>query len=311
MAEETPAAAPVARRPSLLLTQRRGLRFGVALFRSPWSAFAALCLLTGSGWILDAALPAALPGAFESLFDNASLALLFFLANRPRPRFPVKVLGYLALLLAVPGALVSLVDGRLSTTTIVLIYTLIPAATIFFAAQSSESDLLSLLGPALAEVAGAALILPFALPQSAAAWSWLGAIVLSALAAAMAALRLHTLLAGSPLLPVAAQAAAACSLVALPLYLGLRPTIVLLTWPQALLSESVHLAVLAATLLLTVRLLRDLGPIAFSTRCLLIPLVTIVEGYALLHPIASWTLPAGILLIVGGSLLLLRAEYPA
>ena len=84
---------------------------------------------------------------------------------------------------------------------------------------------------------------------------------------------------------------------------------VLLTWPQALLSETVHLATTAATLLLTVRLLRRaIKPIAFSTRYLLIPLVTIAEGYFFLHPHAPWTLPVGAALLAGGSYLIIRTR---
>ena len=184
-----------------------------------------------------------------------------------------------------------------------------PAATIFFAAQFSDSDLLPNLGPALAGIAGTALILPFAIPSSTAGTLWLAAIILSALAAALAALRLYKLVATAGILQTATLAAATTALIALPLYAYERPTLVLLTWQQALLSASVHLAITAATLLLTVRLVRTLSPVAFSTRFFLIPLVTIVEGYLLLHPNAPWTLPVGAALLAGGSYFLLRDQH--
>ncbi len=272
-------------------------------------AFTALCLVAGSGWIVDAALPDALPGALGLLFDSALLALIFFLTGgRQLPRAPLRILGYAALLVAAPVALASLSSGHLSSTTIVLVYTLVPAATVFFAAQASHQDLLPLLGPALAGVAGAALILPFTLPSSLAGQLSLAALILSALAAGVAGFRLHTLLAGTRTFPVAALSASASTLVALILYAVERPTFVLLTKPQVLVGETVHLATLAATLIFTIRLLRDLPPIAFSTRYLLAPGVTIAEGYLILHPHTGWTLAAGLLLLAGGSALLLRAE---
>ncbi len=271
--------------------------------------FALLCLLTGSAWIVDAALPAALPGALGLLINSAILALVFYLAHRKLPKFAAQILACAALIFSVPGALASLSDGHLSSTTIVLIYTLVPAATIFFAAQSTQSELLPNLGPALAGIAGAALILPFALPASTAGTLWLLAMILSALAAAYAALRLHRLLIDAATCPTAALAAAANALIAAPLYAFQRPTLVLLTWPQALLSETVHLSITAATLILSVRLLRGTDPIAFSTRYLLIPLVTIAEGYFFLHPHAPWTLPVGAALLAGGSWLLLRNPH--
>ena len=125
------------------------------------SAFTTLCLLTGSAWILDAALPAALPGTLGLLVDNAILALVFYLPSRELPASNIKIFAYAALVLAVPGALATLSDGHLSSTTIVLIYTLVPAATIFLRRPVFELRAsLRASAPALAALAGAALILP-------------------------------------------------------------------------------------------------------------------------------------------------------
>ena len=222
---------------------------------------------------------------------------------------PTAILAQITLLFAVPSALTSLSYGHLSSTTIVLVYTLVPAATAFFAAQSTEQDLLRPLGPALAGAMGAALILPCALPSSAAGWLWLGAFLLSAVLSGFAILRLHALLAGQDTLPATTIAAFSVAAVALPLYVVQRPTLVLLTWQQALLSQTVHLVIDAVTLLLAVRLLRDLTPAAFSTRYFLVPLVTILEGFLILHPKANWPLAGGHpWLLGGGSALLLRGD---
>ena len=276
------------------------------------AAFTALCLLGGSSWIAAATLPAVLTGSLNLLIDHVLLTVIFITVKRKRlPPATPRILFYFVLLLALPGALASLVAGHLSSTTVVLVYTLVPAATIFFAAQASQADLLLNLGPALAGIAGAALILPFALPVSSTGKLWLAGIVVSALAAAFAALRLHTLLASVPGISVASLAAAAYAFIALPLNVYQRPTFVLLAWPQALLSEAVQLALEAATLLLTVRLLRDLAPVAFSTRYFLIPFVTIAEGYFIMHPRVPWTLFGGVTLLAGGSFLLFRDQQPA
>lgn len=272
-------------------------------------AFTGLCLLAGSDWMLDELLPTALPGTLGLLVNSAVLALLLFVWSRcVFPTASLAIFGYAALIFALPVAFVSLAGGRLSSTTIVLVYTLIPPATVFFAAQSSEQDLLRGLGPALAGMAGAALILPFSLPSSLKGEFWLGAMVLSAMAAGWAGLRLHPLLAKTSVVSGAMLAAVGVALAAIPLYALERPSVLLLTWPQVLLSESVRLGVQAATLLLSFRILRDLNPVASSTRFFLIPLVTIAEGYFLLHPTAAWTLPAGALLLAGGSARLLRGE---
>ena len=272
-------------------------------------SYIALCLLAGSGWILDQALPPALPGALGFLVDGTLLTLSFgAIAKLRLPSFSPATLACCAIVFALPGALAVLAQGRLSDPTIVLIYTLVPAATIFFAAQTSQQEMLPALGPALAALTGAALILPFTLPSSLAGRLFLAAVIASALAVGFAGLRLHTLLQRTGSLAAATLAACATVLVALPLY-GIRsPLPILLSWRQTLLSVSVHLLLEAATIFLTVRLLRDLTPIAFSTRYLLIPLVTIGEGYLILRPTPHWTLVAGVLLLVGGSSLLLRGD---
>ncbi len=273
-------------------------------------AYATLCLLAGSGWILDAEFPNPLPPALSLFVTNLVLAGACFLAARRKlpPSLP-SILACAALLFFVPSALTLLAGGRLSSTTIVLVYTLVPAATVFFAAQVAQRDFLGLLGPALAGIAGAALILPFALPSSSAGILWLAAIVLSALAAAFAGLRLHTLLHETSIVSSAALAASACALGALPLIASQHSTRPLLPWPQTVLTDGIQFGIQGAILLLTVRLLRDTDPVAFSTRFLLIPLVTIAEGYLLLHPRLTWTLVAGAALLAGGSALLLRPEH--
>ncbi len=52
---------------------------------------------------------------------------------------------------------------------------------------------------------------------------------------------------------------------------------------------------------LTVWLLREIDPVRFSARFLVIPLVTIVEGLALLRPEVTGRMVAGMVLLSGGA----------
>jgi hypothetical protein len=60
--------------------------------------------------------------------------------------------------------------------------------------------------------------------------------------------------------------------------------------------------------LLTVWLLREMPPVRFSARWLLVVLVMIVESYALERPALTWTAALGVALVAGGALGLLRAD---
>ena len=61
-------------------------------------------------------------------------------------------------------------------------------------------------------------------------------------------------------------------------------------------------------LLLTVWLLREMTPVRFAARYLVVPLVTIVEGFLLVRPAWNWTMGAGFVLLAGGCAGLLRAD---
>ena len=281
--------------------------------------FTALCLLAGSGWIVDEFSPPVLDGMLRVAVHMGLLAMLFALGwlfkrnARISPRLCLEVtLGGVALI--VPPSLISFAaSGKVTSLDEELCFVLIPALVVFLTAQSSvtfgaaESPL-RLLIPALAALGGAALLLPFTMPPTAAGKAWLGGLFVAALLSAYAAVRLHRSLAGVGVLPAAVMVAGAAAIVAAVFYrVGYLP--VSQFTAMAATVEALRCVLLEGpALLLTVWLLREMQPVAVSTRYLLVPLVTIVESYVIERPHADWTVFAGMILMGGGSFLLLRGN---
>ena len=136
----------------------------------------------------------------------------------------------------------------------------------------------------------------------------MGAVVCAAVLAGVAAVRLRRLLAETGWLRGAAVICGATSLVAGALcrvgWTGVGDR-----GATAVGTEVARCLVLDGSMVsLTVWLLRQMPPTAFSSRYLLVPLVTVVEGFLLLRPGGSWTLVAGLGLMAGGSAWLLMDD---
>ncbi len=283
--------------------------------RRVWFGFAALCVLSGSGWALDEVAPGLLRGLARMAVHDGALALAFGVMSM-RQRGAKKWLG-LALaavaIFAVPQILFAAAGGHVSGTTVLLIFLLVPAVVVFVVAQQAAGfgngeSVLRFLVPALAGLLGAFLMLPFDWPPSTAGRLWLVAIAASAVLAGFAAVRLYRLLQGVGVLRGAAFMFGASSLAA--------ATFCWVDWSGnpgwngvIALGEAVRLAAVEAPiLLLTVWLFREMKPVRFSARVLMVPVVMIVEGYVVMRPSVGWTTALGVVLLAGGAVGLLRAD---
>lgn len=281
-----------------------------------WLAFTTLCLLSGSGWLVAEWQPETLPGLLPVALRSGLLAILFWVLDRRRhsssPWVPAGTLASLfawfVLMAALPTVMIVHAGEHLSPLTETLVFALTPVLVVFFVAQRAagfgvQESPLRLLAPALAGLAGAALLLPFHLPSSGAGQAWLLALLVTAAASAWAAVQLHRQLAGVPVLRAAAIFSASIVLLAAPLSFGQTPHAA-----SALKIEVLHALLFDGPVtLLTIWLLRELSLIAFSSRYLLGIAVTIVEGYLLLRPETSWTTGLGLLLLLSSGAWLLVA----
>ena len=188
--------------------------------------------------------------------------------------------------------------------------TLGPAIVVILEAQNegfgNAENPLAKLGPAIAGVGGAALILPFALPESVGGQLWLAGLVASAVLSGLAAVRLHKLVRTGAEVEAAAAICGACAVVC-----GIGALI----WKAPLRSAGIRDWMIESTVCLLVDgpviflllwLVRAMRPMALAARFLLIPAVTVIEGVVLLRPEWNWTLCLGLASLVGGGVLLLR-----
>ena len=238
-------------------------------------------------------------GLPRTALHNGLLALVCFgWALRRRDRSPApcavaKLAAGAVFLFALPEIVLAGASDHVTQSTEVLVFMLVPAVVVFWLGQQSAAfgaDGGSLRGlvPALAGVGGAALILPFSLPSSWFGRLWLAALVVSAIAAGIAAVAMHRLLAeislaraGSVVFGVSClliASFAAFDLPGLPAFSS-----------SGLACEVLRLLLIdGPILLLGLWLLREMRPVAFSSRLLLVPAVTLLEGIVAERPNVGW-----------------------
>ncbi len=285
-----------------------------------WAGFAGYCVLAGSRWLVDAAVPPPVPGMLRVGVHEVVLAVILtaWLAARRRAvawRILAGIGVLAGVVLLLPDAVIEAGSGSVSGLTATLVFTLIPLVVVLVVAQQGAGfgpgdEARSLLGPALVGVFGAALLIPFAMPVSAAGRLWLAALVGSVVLAGLAAVRMHEALRGVPVVAAAAAASAVMAVVGLTLGHGDWGVLAALVADRrAMIFEgAVAVVVDGPLLLLGLWLLREMAPLGAVTRYPLVLLVTIGESYLLMHGRASWPMVVGAVMMAGSVAWLLRAS---
>lgn len=263
------------------------------------AAFWGLCLLAGSGWLVGLLNPPVSHPLLHLGFESLLVACVFgWFGRRDFAGVRFLAIALWGAVLVFPAVLSAGAGVALSPVTLALVFTLVPGITVLVASQTMAQFGLSesptrLLLPALAGVGGAALLLPFSIPQEAAGWLWLTAAVGAALVTGVALVRLQRLLRG---VAIASASSSVCG--------GWAVVCLAVGWvgqgvagpgmPRMLALDLQQAAISAALVVLTVVLLRSWTAARFSVRYLAAPLVTVLEGVVLVRPQVSWTLCAGV-----------------
>lgn len=279
---------------------------------------AGLCLLAGSGWLLESARPEA-----QSTYTTNALGCLMaagvaglpllrtghtthVAANRPLGRSTV--LGSLAILTAPASA--TLVAGRFvhaDDATLALSLTPVVVAVATAALEDAqEGELTARLWPGLAGVAGLLLLLP---QPSLASWRYLLALaclpLLMGLGGVFTAAVTREQESAMPAARL--QGTMAALLLAAALLGGLA-----FFRKQAAADLGTCLAISALDgmlALLTLLVLQRLGSVRWAAQFMLIPLLALLEGVALLRPVLDGrSVFAFVLLVVSGGYLLFGGE---
>ena len=282
-------------------------------------AFGGLCLVAGSTWIYDLFAPGMVTGLARIALHDGLLALVCWIRVLWVSKRRISIGNLLrlgaagAFVFALPEIVLAGAAAHVTPATEVLTLMLIPACVVFYQGQRSigfedEAGQLRGLVPALAAVGGAALILPFVLPSSNAGRLWLAGLTLTAFAAGVATIQVHRLLAAVSIAEAGAAILSVGGLLTASFCRVQGPVSVSFSG-KALTFEAIRIVLIdAPILLLSLWLLREMRPVAFASRLVLVPMITVLGGILVERPEVGWYGWSGIVLAIGASCVLVRAQ---
>lgn len=197
-------------------------------------------------------------------------------------------------------------EGHVAGSAQVLAFAMVPAFTVFFVGREDD-DAMRLLTPAVVGAAGLGLVVPTVWPASSLGYGWLAAVLAVAGLVGLAGIRLHGLIREIPLVWAGAAGSGCAALVAGCAWRVFAAGPVDVSF-GAIARESVWGLLLdGALVLLTVWLLREMEPVGFSSRWVLIPAVTLLGSIVAVRPEVGWVGWLGLGLAVGTGWVLVRA----
>jgi len=279
-----------------------------------WLGFATLCVLSGTSWVIPSDVFGTMPPMEEQgvLFAGIGLAALLFAWRgiwlRPGLQRSIQLGGAAVAFFGVPIVVAEIVSGGVPPISRSALFAMVPivvvmALTAGEGATVEERGGRRFLIPALVGLGGLLLLLPLEFSGSVRGWIMLGAVCATVILAGLASVWLYRLLSGFGFL----EAIAVVGLVNSLFLLSCSGLLERSAWHLNTLTSvlSVSTLVDVAEVLLIVWLLREIQPLRFAARYLLIPLVTIVEGYLVMRPQITSRMVAGTLLLsIGAGMLL-------
>ncbi len=278
-----------------------------------WIAFAVLCVLSGTSWAIPREMSDGLPLLEQQgvLFGVVGLIALLFAGrgvwSRSRGLY-AGLAGAAVGFFGVPIVVAEYAHGSVPAISRSALFALVPVVVVMSVASGEsagreERGARLFLMPALAGLGGLLLLLPLAFSSSARGWMMLAVVCAAVVLVGLASVWLYRLLRGFALADAIAVVGLA-NAVFLLVWSAVREEIV---WRGNGLASVMSIASLTdvAEVLLIVGLLREMPPIRFAARYLVIPLLTVLESFVVMRP--DWTVRMGFgtaLLAAGGGMLL-------
>ncbi len=234
-------------------------------------------------------------------------ALVFYLADEANSRSSKPSLPRMAIasiiLIALP-ALLNRFTPAVQPETSVALYALVPLCVVV-ATAGEESSRVSTM-PALAGLAGALLLLSWRMPSTYRDTIGFAAVLLAVLLTAAGSVWMHTLIHRKNL--GCALLIAAWTNVVIFGAVGLSRGDRFDGWPGVKVELLRALMIDLPQVFLLIWLVRDVAPQKFATRFFLVPLVTVVEGWTILHGPIGPRMGVGILLLLWGAAAILFSK---
>jgi hypothetical protein len=307
---------------------QRGLAGGGGLTGRQWIGFFVLCLLGASGWLVEGAWPSLLPVAAQDCMHDVAIGLavgVFGWKKIARGDLGGRSWAKLAIasvcLLGLPTVLIEWARSGVSDGTVAGLFALLPIAVVLVMPQFNlgmevENGVGRLLAPALIGLAGALLLVPFALPDSLRSAGMDAVVVLAVVTAASASVWMYRLLHEFAVIEAVLICCFANAALLMVVFLGSSlmagsGEALRMEWSwRAAGVEMVKAACFdLPQVWLLLWLMRAVSPVRLSVRALLVPLLTVAEGEAMMRPgIAARTLVGAVLLVLGAWRLMAGGE---
>jgi drug/metabolite transporter (DMT)-like permease len=283
-----------------------------------WVAFAALCILSGTSWAIPDEVSEGLPRLEQQgLLFGAIGVIALFVAGR-EVLFRIGNLQWMRLVAAgvaffgVPVVVAEYARGSVPAISRSALFAMVPVVVVLMVAAGDvtgreERGAMRFLVPALAGLGGLLLLLPLQFSGSVRGRVMLGIVCAAVVLVGLASVWLYRALGGFSFAAAVAVVGLA-NAVFLLFWSGVHEVIV---WRWSGLASMVSISSLvdAVEVLLLMWLLREMPPVRFAARYLVIPLLTVLESYVLMRP--EWTVRmgfgTGLLMVGAGTLLFWKA----
>ena len=273
-----------------------------------WLGFALYCLLASSAWIVS-------PFADGTPFFEGQIVLFVVVGGgalvfsggelrtlgRRLPWVRLAVAG--VVFWGVPACLIHWAGNGIPSIATSATFALLPAVIVLVTtgggATQDKGEGWGALAPALAAFGGVLLLLPAGLPGSLKGQLMLAVAFVAVVLMAISGVWMHRLMQGvaieeTVIIVCFANASflTVCGLVGRGFAGG---------WSGLMAMLSLSSGVDLIQMILLFWLLREMSPVCFGTRYLVIPLLTIVEGYVVLRPEVTARMVVGAALLIGGA----------
>ena len=265
-----------------------------------WIAFVVLCVLSGTSWAIPREMSDGLPPLEQQgvLFGVIGLSALLFAGRGVWSLSRVSRYAQLAAaavgFFGVPVVAVEYARGSVPAMSRSALFAMVPVAVVLVigageATGREERGARRLLVPALAGLGGLLLLLPLDFSGSVRGWVMLAVVCAAVVGVGLARVWLYRLLPGFGLADAVAVVGFANAVFLL--VLSCVHETVVWRWSGIASVASITSLVDVVEVMLIVWLLREMPPIRFAARYLVIPLLTILESFVLMRP--EWTIRMG------------------
>lgn len=277
---------------------------------SIWFAFFTLCLLLSSSWMLPAGATEESSIAQQACFYGlVGLVALIFAYRRIRLQWHacLRVAAASILLLGVPSVLGEWARDGISDINRAALFALVPFVVVMVAAtRESETGVRRFSIPALIGFGGVLLLLPFSFPTSPRGQIVFGVLLVVVALVGFASEAIYRLLRGFGMIEALAVVSISNAVFLLTCHFVNLPSAESGSGMSSVFS--IHSLYNLVELFLLIWLLREMSPMRLAVRYLIVPLFTVLEGFAFLHPPLTIRMGAGLVLLVAGASYLLSSR---